>query len=127
MATTIWTAASSWSPTALPSFVWMGEIPFRTRLSEHLFRSLAPWMMRTPGQLLHVNVAGCAPFAAISGSSAATVATVGKNVDPELRQRGYPEKGIVATRAGAGTLGLLLSMGFTGYRGSWRNGTRPCY
>ncbi len=108
MVTTIWTSSSSWTLTALPLFIWMGEILFRTRLSEDLFRGLAPWMNRLPGRLLHVNIAGCAIFAAISGSSAATVATVGKMSIPELRRRGYPERMIVGTLAGAGTLGLLI-------------------
>ncbi len=108
MATTIWSASSSWTLTALPLFIWMGEILFRTRMSEDLFRGLAPWLMRLPGRLLHVNVAGCALFAAISGSSAATVATVGKMSIPELRRRNYPERMIIGTLAGAGTLGLLI-------------------
>jgi len=108
MVTTIWTKSSSWSLTALPLFIWMGEILFRTRLSADLFRGLAPWMGGLPGRLLHVNVAGCALFAAISGSSAATVATVGKMSIPELRQRRYPEMMIIGTLAGAGTLGLLI-------------------
>ena len=108
MVTTIWATSSSWTLTALPLFIWMGEILFRTRLSEDLFRGLAPWMTRLPGRLLHVNVAGCALFAAVSGSSAATVATVGKMSIPELRQRDYPEKLIIGTLAGAGTLGLLI-------------------
>jgi tripartite ATP-independent transporter DctM subunit len=108
MVTTIWATSSSWTLTALPLFIWMGEILFRTRLSEDLFRGLAPWMTRLPGRLLHVNVAGCALFAAVSGSSAATVATVGKMSIPELRKRAYPEKLIIGTLAGAGTLGLLI-------------------
>ncbi|MEO3428677.1 TRAP transporter large permease subunit [Pelagibius sp. CAU 1746] len=108
MATTIWSAASSWTLTALPLFIWMGEILFRTRLSEDLFKGLSPWLGGLPGRLLHVNVAGCALFAAISGSSAATVATVGKMSIPELRRRGYPENMIIGTLAGAGTLGLLI-------------------
>jgi C4-dicarboxylate transporter, DctM subunit len=108
MVTTIWTASSSWTLTALPLFIWMGEILFRTRLSENLFKGLAPWMARLPGGLLHVNVAGCALFAAISGSSAATVVTVGKMSIPELRARAYSERMIVGTLAGAGTLGLLI-------------------
>ena len=113
MATTIWGAASSWSLTALPLFIWMGEILFRTRLSENLFKGLAPWMQRLPGGLLHVNIAGSAIFAAISGSSAATVATVGKMSIPELRKRRYPERMIVGTLAGAGTLGLLIPPSIT--------------
>ena len=108
MATTIWGSQSSWTLTALPMFIWMGEILFRTRLSEILFKGLTPWMARLPGGLLHVNVAGSAIFAAISGSSAATVATVGKMAIPELRKREYPEKMIVGTLSGAGTLGLLI-------------------
>ena len=92
MATTIWGMSSSWTLTALPLFVWMGEILFRTKLSENLFEGLSPWMQKLPGGLIHVNVVGCAIFAAISGSSAATVATVGKMSIPELRKRNYPEK-----------------------------------
>jgi C4-dicarboxylate transporter, DctM subunit len=108
MATTIWGSSSSWTLTALPLFIWMGEILFRTRLSQDLFRGLAPLLRRLPGGLLHVNIAGCAVFAAISGSSAATVATVGKMSIPELRRRKYPESMITGTLAGAGTLGLLI-------------------
>ncbi len=108
MATTIWGASSSWTLTALPLFVWMGEILFRTKLSENLFKGLAPWMQKLPGGLIHVNVVGCALFAAISGSSAATVATVGKMSIPELRKRNYPEKILLGSLAGSGTLGLLI-------------------
>ena len=108
MATTIWGTSSSWTLTALPLFVWMGEILFRTKLSENLFRGLSPWMQKLPGGLIHVNVVGCALFAAISGSSAATVATVGKMSIPELRKRNYPEKILLGSLAGSGTLGLLI-------------------
>ncbi|MBD1164920.1 TRAP transporter large permease subunit [Pelagibacterales bacterium SAG-MED13] len=108
MATTIWGTSSSWTLTALPLFVWMGEILFRTKLSENLFKGLAPWMQKLPGGLIHVNVVGCALFAAISGSSAATVATVGKMSIPELRKRKYPEKILLGSLAGSGTLGLLI-------------------
>ena len=108
MATTIWGTSSSWTLTALPLFVWMGEILFRTKLSENLFKGLAPWMQKLPGGLIHVNVVGCALFAAISGSSAATVATVGKMSIPELRKRNYPEKILLGSLAGSGTLGLLI-------------------
>ena len=108
MATIIWGTTSSWTLAALPLFVWMGEILFRTNLSENLFKGLAPWLSRLPGSLLHVNILGCAIFAAISGSSAATVATVGKMSIPELRKRKYPEKIIIGTLAGSGTLGLLI-------------------
>ena len=108
MATTIWGTSSSWTLTALPLFVWMGEILYRTKLSENLFKGLAPWMSRLPGGLIHVNVVGCALFAAISGSSAATVATVGKMSIPELRKRKYPERLLLGSLAGSGTLGLLI-------------------
>src|SRR6185436_2584249 len=108
MAVTIWGAASSWTLTALPLFVWMGEILFRTRLSEDMFKGLAPWMNKLPGRLLHTNIIGCAIFAAVSGSSAATCATIGKMTLPELLKRGYPEDKVIGTLAGAGTLGLLI-------------------
>ena len=108
MATTIWGASSSWTLTALPLFVWMGELLFRTKLSENLFEGLSPWMQKLPGGLVHVNVVGCALFAAISGSSAATVATVGKMSIPELRKRKYPESILLGSLAGSGTLGLLI-------------------
>ena len=108
MAVTIWGEQSSWTLTALPLFIWMGEILFRTKLSETLFRGLAPFMRGLPGSLLHVNIGASAVFAAISGSSAATVATVGKMSIPELRAREYPERMIVGTLSGAGTLGLLI-------------------
>ncbi|HYZ27067.1 MAG TPA: TRAP transporter large permease subunit [Geminicoccaceae bacterium] len=113
MITTIWTASSSWALTALPLFIWMGEILFRTRLSEDMFRGLSPWLANLPGRLLHTNIAGCTVFAAVSGSSAATVTTVGKMSIPELRGRGYPEQLIVGTLAGAGTLGLMIPPSLT--------------
>src|SRR5881227_696199 len=108
MAVTIWGAASSWTLTALPLFIWMGEILFRTKLSEDMFKGLAPWLERVPGRLLHANVIGCTIFAAVSGSSAATCATIGQMTLPELKGRGYPEEITVGTLAGAGTLGLLI-------------------
>src|SRR5512136_2046036 len=108
MAVTIWGSSSSWTLTALPLFIWMGEILFRTRLSSDMFRGLAPWVQRLPGRLLHTNVVGCAIFAAVSGSSAATCATIGKMTLPELKRRGYPDNMVVGTLAGASTLGLLI-------------------
>jgi tripartite ATP-independent transporter DctM subunit len=108
MAVTIWGSSSSWTLTALPLFVWMGEILFRTRLSDDMFRGLAPWLEGLPGRLLHTNIIGCAIFAAVSGSSAATCATIGKMTLPELKARGYPEAITIGTLAGAGTLGLLI-------------------
>jgi len=108
MAVTLWGSLSSWTLTALPLFVWMGEILFRTKLSEDMFKGLAPWLSRIPGRLLHTNIIGCTIFAAVSGSSAATCATIGKMTLPELQKRGYPEDMTIGTLAGAGTLGLLI-------------------
>ncbi len=108
MAVTIWGSSSSWTLTALPLFIWMGEILFRTKLSESMFKGLAPWVNWLPGRLLHTNVIGCTIFAAVSGSSAATCATIGKMTLPELTKRGYPQDQIIGSLAGAGTLGLLI-------------------
>jgi len=108
MMLTIWGSTSSWTLTALPLFLWMGEILFRSKLSSSMFKGLAPWLDRLPGRLLHVNVVGCTIFAAISGSSAATCATIGKITLPELKKRGYPDDISIGTLAGAGTLGLLI-------------------
>lgn len=113
MMTTIWSASSSWTLTALPMFIWMGEILFRTRLSEDMFKGLSPWMAKLPGGLLHTNIVGCTVFAAVSGSSAATLTTVGKMSIPELRARAYPEKMIIGTLAGAATLGLMIPPSLT--------------
>jgi len=113
MIITVWTGASSWTLTALPLFIWMGEILYRTRLSEDMFRGLAPWLARFPGGLLHTNVVGCTVFAAVSGSSAATLTTVGKMSIPELRKRGYPEFMTIGTLAGAATLGLMIPPSLT--------------
>ncbi|NNG02545.1 MAG: TRAP transporter large permease subunit [Inquilinus sp.] len=113
MLTTIWGSSSSWTLTALPLFIWMGEILYRTRLSEDMFRGLAPWMARLPGGLVHTNIVGCTIFAAVSGSSAATLTTVGKMSIPELRKRGYPESMIIGTLTGAATLGLMIPPSLT--------------
>ncbi|WP_210546503.1 TRAP transporter large permease [Rhodoferax sp. PAMC 29310] len=108
MSLTIWGTTSSWTLTALPLFLWMGEILFRSKLSDGLFKGLAPWLNHLPGRLLHVNVVGSAIFAAVSGSSAATCATIGKIALPELKKRGYPDSLAIGTLAGASTLGLLI-------------------
>ncbi len=108
LATTVWGASAQWSLAALPLFIWMGEVLFRSRLSDDLFSGLAPWLNRLPGRLVHVNILGCGLFAAVSGSSAATCATVGKVAIPELMRRGYDEKLVLGTIAGSGTLGLLI-------------------
>lgn len=108
MAITIWGSASSWTLTALPLFVWMGEILYRTNLSENLFRGLSPWVNKLPGRLLHTNVLGSTIFAAVSGSSAATCVTVGKMTIPELRKRGYTDAQVIGSLGGPATLGLLI-------------------
>jgi tripartite ATP-independent transporter DctM subunit len=108
LATNSWASSASWTMTALPLFIWMGEILFRTKLSEDMFAGLAPWVDRLPGRLLHVNVLGCGIFAAVSGSSAATAATIGRISLPELESRGYPQAISIGSLAGSGTLGLLI-------------------
>jgi tripartite ATP-independent transporter DctM subunit len=108
LATKVWGNAASWELAALPLFIWMGEILFRSRLSEEMFRGLAPWLQRVPGRLLHVNVLGCGIFGAVSGSSAATCATIAKIALPELKKRGYPEPIALGSLAGSGTLGILI-------------------
>jgi C4-dicarboxylate transporter, DctM subunit len=108
IATTAWSASSSWMLTALPMFIWMGDILFHSRLSEDMFKGLSPLMRRWPGGLLHTNVMGCTLFGSVSGSSVATLTTVGKMTIPELRKRGYPEHLIVSTLAGPATLGLMI-------------------
>ena len=97
----------------MPLFIWMGEILYRTRLSEDMFRGLAPWMGGLPGGLVHTNIVGCTVFAAVSGSSAATLTTVGKMSIPELRKRHYLEKMVIGTLAGAATLGLMIPPSLT--------------
>ncbi|MEC3861689.1 TRAP transporter large permease subunit [Mesobacterium sp. TK19101] len=113
MITKVWASSSSWTLTALPLFIWMGEILYRTRLSEDMFKGLSPWMARLPGGLVHTNIVGCTVFAAVSGSSAATLTTVGKMSIPELRKRGYPENMVIGTLAGAATLGLMIPPSLT--------------
>lgn len=108
LATSMWQTTASWTLAALPLFIWMGEILFRARLSEILFRGIAPWVNWLPGRLMHVNVLGCGIFAAICGSSAATVATIGRMSLPELQRSGYDRTLSVGSLAGSGTLGLLI-------------------
>ena len=108
ISTTIWSSSSSWILSSLPMFIWMGDILFRTRLSEDLFRGLAPLMGRLPGGLLHTNVMGCTIFGSVSGSSAATLTTVAQMTVPELKKRNYPEKLVIGTLAGPATLGLMI-------------------
>lgn len=108
LGTSSWSAVTGWSLTALPLFIWMGEILFRTRLSQDLFEGLSPVLSKIPGKLLHVNILSCGIFAAVSGSSAATAATIGRMTLPELSRRGYDDSMAIGTLAGSGTLGLLI-------------------
>lgn len=108
MSTTIWGASGNWALTALPLFIWMAEILFRTRLADDLFKGLAPWVTRLPGRLMHVNIVGCGIFAAVSGSTSATCATISKITLPELNRRGYDERMVIGTLAASGTLGILI-------------------
>ena len=103
-----WGSSASWTLAALPLFIWMGEILYRTRLSDEMFEGLSPWLGWLPGKLMHVNVLGCAIFGTVSGSSAATCATIAKVALPELKRRGYDEKTCLGSLAAAGTLGILL-------------------
>jgi C4-dicarboxylate transporter, DctM subunit len=108
MSNNVWNNTSGSAMLALPMFVWMGEILFRSRISQNLFSGLAPWMDAIPGRLLHVNIIACTFFAAVSGSSAATTATVGQITVPELKNRGYNGPLSIGSLAGAGTLGFLI-------------------
>ena len=113
LAQKIWGNSASYELAALPLFIWMGEILFRTKLSEEMFRGLAPWLNWLPGRLLHVNVLACGLFGSVSGSSAATCATVAKIALPELKRRGYDETVSLGSLAGAGTLGILIPPSIT--------------
>src|SRR5919112_679926 len=104
LATTVWGNSASWELAALPLFIWMGEIFFRTRLSEEMFEGLAPWLSRIPGRLMHTTILGCGIFGSVSGSSAATCATIAKVALPELVRRGYDERLAIGALATAGTL-----------------------
>src|SRR5699024_858349 len=105
---TLWNQTNSYTMMTLPMFIFMGEILFRSKLSDNLFKGLAPWMSFLPGRLLHVNILSSTLFAAVSGSSAATTATVGKITVPELEKRNYNRALSLGTLAGAGTLGFLI-------------------
>ncbi len=108
-----WETNASWELAALPLFIWMGEILFRTKLSEEMFEGLRPWLNRVPGRLMHTTVLGCGIFGSVSGSSAATCATISKVALPELRKRGYDESLALGSLATAGTLGILIPPSIT--------------
>ncbi|MDP2819607.1 MAG: TRAP transporter large permease subunit [Polaromonas sp.] len=108
-----WETNASWELAALPLFIWMGEILFRTKLSEEMFEGLRPWLNRIPGRLMHTTIIGCGVFGSVSGSSAATCATIAKVALPELKRRGYNEKLAIGSLASAGTLGILIPPSIT--------------
>ena len=108
LATTVFGGSTDWALTALPLFIWMGEILFRTKLADQMFTGLAPWLTRLPGRLAHTNVLGCGIFAAVSGSSTATTATIGRITVTELTRRGYDDRLVLGSLAGSGTLGILI-------------------
>jgi tripartite ATP-independent transporter DctM subunit len=108
-----WESNASWELAALPLFIWMGEILFRSKLSEEMFEGLSPWLNRVPGRLMHTTILGCGIFGSVSGSSAATCATISKVALPELLKRGYDEKIILGSLATAGTLGILIPPSIT--------------
>jgi tripartite ATP-independent transporter DctM subunit len=108
-----WESNASWELAALPLFIWMGEILFRTKLSEEMFEGLRPWLNRIPGRLMHTTILGCGVFGSVSGSSAATCATIAKVALPELVKRGYNEKLAIGSLATAGTLGILIPPSIT--------------
>lgn len=108
IANSVWNSINSWSLTALPLFIFMGEILYRTAISTKILKGLTPWLMNVPGRLLHINVVACSIFAAVSGSSAATTATVGKITLAELSKLGYNRSLAIGSLAGAGTLGFLI-------------------
>src|SRR5687768_7614705 len=111
--TAFWGSSASWELAALPLFIWMGEFLFRTRLSEQMFNGLAPWLNRVPGRLMHTTILGCGIFGSVSGSSAATCATISKVALPELQRRGYDENLALGALATAGTLGILIPPSIT--------------
>ncbi len=113
LASALWESSASWELAALPMFIWMGEILFRTRLSEQMFSGLAPWLNNVPGRLMHTTILGCGIFGSVSGSSAATCATIAKVALPELLKRGYNEKLAIGALATAGTLGILIPPSIT--------------
>ena len=108
-----WESNASWELAALPLFIWMGEILFRTKLSEEMFDGLRPWLNRIPGRLMHTTILGCGVFGSVSGSSAATCATIAKVALPELKKRGYNEDLAIGALATAGTLGILIPPSIT--------------
>src|SRR6266699_5890473 len=108
-----WGSSASWTLAALPMFIWMGEILFRTKLSEEMFEGLSPWLNKIPGRLMHTTILGCGIFGSVSGSSAATCATISKVALPELLKRGYDEKIALGSLATAGTLGILIPPSIT--------------
>jgi tripartite ATP-independent transporter DctM subunit len=108
-----WDTTASWELAALPLFIWMGEILYRTKLSEQMFDGLSPWLSKVPGRLMHTTILGCGIFGSVSGSSAATCATIAKVALPELERRGYNRDIALGSLAAAGGLGILIPPSIT--------------
>lgn len=108
LAQSVWNGLSSSELVALPLFILMAELLYRSRFTNNLFASLEPWVRNLPGGLLHTNVLGCTFFALISGSSAATTSAIGRLTLPELQKRGYSRAMSMGSLAGSGTLGFLI-------------------
>ena len=108
-----WETSASWELAALPMFIWMGEILYRTKLSEQMFDGLSPWLSKVPGRLMHTTILGCGIFGSVSGSSAATCATIAKVALPELEKRGYDRNIALGSLAAAGGLGILIPPSIT--------------
>ena len=123
----MWNSLNSWSLAALPMFIFLGEMILRTRMSDLLFEGLRPFVQIIPGRLLHINILGSAIFAAVSGSSPATAATIGKITLHQLKEDGYDTQLSHGSLAGAGTLGLLIppSIVLIIYGGAGRRVHRP--
>ena len=104
----IWGVFNSFTLSAVPMFILLGEILLRSGISEKAYSAFAPLFRKVPGGLLHTNIAVCTLFGAVSGSSLSTAAAVGSVAYPEMSKRGYEKDTVVGSLAGGGTLGLLI-------------------
>jgi len=106
--TAVWNVFTDFTFSAVPIYIFMGEILLVSGVSTRIYNAVAPFFGRIPGQLLHTNIVVCTMFGAVCGASTSTAAAVGSVAYPELRQRGYDRAGVVATLAAGGTLDLLI-------------------
>ena len=103
-----WESNTNFILVAVPLFLLMGELMLRSGMGERMYGALSRWLVFLPGGLLHTNIASCAVFAACSGSSVATSATISRVSLPSFRQRGYSERLVIGSLAAGGTLGILI-------------------